>query len=218
MAGTEVACGVAFSGCIRPCIWRPTPPGLIIETTLSTYDGNRATASSSTPPAPCRSAKLVTGSDPGARPMPRSIRPGWAASSSANCSATTSGAWLGSITPPEPTRIQGVAGGLVGADGHEVEDGEEHAGVNVTAPGTLPDHACGSLRHMDAADVDGDLVNILFTEKDILARLEEMASEIEADYEGEDLLIVGVLRGAVMVMADLARSFNRHLEMDWMAA
>ena len=70
---------------------------------------------------------------------------------------------------------------------------------------------------MDAADVDGDLVNILFTEKDILARLEEMAREIEADYEGEDLLIVGVLRGAVMVMADLARSFNRHLEMDWMA-
>ena len=70
---------------------------------------------------------------------------------------------------------------------------------------------------MDAADVDGDLVNILFTEKNILTRLEEMASEIEADYEGEDLLIVGVLRGAVMVMADLARSFNRHLEMDWMA-
>ena len=44
-----------------------------------------------------------------------------------------------------------------------------------------------------------------------------MAREIEKDYEGEDLLIVGVLRGAVMVMADLARAFNRHLEMDWMA-
>ena len=70
---------------------------------------------------------------------------------------------------------------------------------------------------MDAADVDGDLVNILFTEKEILARLEEMAREIEKDYEGHDLLIVGVLRGAVMVMADLARAFDRHLEMDWMA-
>ena len=44
-----------------------------------------------------------------------------------------------------------------------------------------------------------------------------MAEEIEKDYEGEDLLIVGVLRGAVMVMADLARAFNRHVEMDWMA-
>jgi len=41
--------------------------------------------------------------------MPRSIRPGYAASSKANCSATTSGAWLGSITPPEPIRIVLVA-------------------------------------------------------------------------------------------------------------
>jgi hypoxanthine phosphoribosyltransferase len=70
---------------------------------------------------------------------------------------------------------------------------------------------------MDAADVDGDLVNILFTEEDILARIGELAREIEKDYEGEDLLIVGVLRGAVMVMADIARAFNRHVEMDWMA-
>ena len=70
---------------------------------------------------------------------------------------------------------------------------------------------------MEAADVDGDLVNILFTEEDILNRLGEMAKEIERDYEGQDLLIVGVLRGAVMVMADLARAFDRHLEMDWMA-
>jgi hypoxanthine phosphoribosyltransferase len=70
---------------------------------------------------------------------------------------------------------------------------------------------------MDAADVEGDLVNILFTEQDILDRLSEMARQIEHDYEDEDLLIVGVLRGAVMVMADLGRAFNRHVEMDWMA-
>jgi hypoxanthine phosphoribosyltransferase len=70
---------------------------------------------------------------------------------------------------------------------------------------------------MDAADVDGDLVNILFTEEQIQDRLAEMARQIEQDYEGDDLLIVGVLRGAVMVMADLARAFNRHVEMDWMA-
>ncbi len=80
-----------------------------MASTFSTYSGNRATASSVTPPAPCRSAQLVTGSVPGARPMPRSIRPGYAASSSANCSATTRGAWLGSITPPDPTLIRSVA-------------------------------------------------------------------------------------------------------------
>jgi hypoxanthine phosphoribosyltransferase len=70
---------------------------------------------------------------------------------------------------------------------------------------------------MDVADVEGDLVNILFTEEQILDRLGELAKEIEQDYDGQDLLIVGVLRGAVMVMADLARAFGRHVEMDWMA-
>ena len=70
---------------------------------------------------------------------------------------------------------------------------------------------------MDAADVEGDLVEILFTEEQIQARLAELAKQIEADYEGQELLIVGVLRGAVMVMADMARAFGRHVEMDWMA-
>ena len=70
---------------------------------------------------------------------------------------------------------------------------------------------------MDEADVDGDLVNILFTEEQIQGRLRELAAEIEKDYEGHDILLVGVLRGAVMVMADLARAFGRHVEMDWMA-
>src|SRR6478735_5580058 len=70
---------------------------------------------------------------------------------------------------------------------------------------------------MDSSHVENDLVNVLFTEEQIQDRLRELAQEIEADYEGRDILIVGILRGAVMVMADLARSFSRHLEMDWMA-
>ena len=70
---------------------------------------------------------------------------------------------------------------------------------------------------MDAAHVENDLVNVLFTEQQIRDRLGELACEIEREYEGKDLLIVGILRGAVMVMADLARSFARHVEMDWMA-
>src|SRR6187401_2379770 len=70
---------------------------------------------------------------------------------------------------------------------------------------------------MDAADVPDDLVNVLFTEEQIQGRLRELAADIEADYADKDPLIVGILRGAVMVMADLARSFSRHLEMDWMA-
>ena len=70
---------------------------------------------------------------------------------------------------------------------------------------------------MDAKHVEGDLVNVLFTEAEIQDRLEELAVQIEKDYEGQDILLVGVLKGAVMVMADLARHFGRHLEMDWMA-
>ena len=70
---------------------------------------------------------------------------------------------------------------------------------------------------MHASDVADDLVEVLFTEEQIQARVAEMAAEIERDYEGKDLVLVGVLRGAVMIMADLARALNKHVEMDWMA-
>ena len=70
---------------------------------------------------------------------------------------------------------------------------------------------------MDESHVEGDLVEILFTEEQIHARLRELAEQIEKDYDGKDILLVGVLRGAVMVMADLARSLERHVSMDWMA-
>jgi hypoxanthine phosphoribosyltransferase len=70
---------------------------------------------------------------------------------------------------------------------------------------------------MDESHVKGDLVNVLFTEDQIQGRLAELAKEIEGDYAGKEILLVGVLKGAVMVMADLARHFGRHVEMDWMA-
>ena len=44
-----------------------------------------------------------------------------------------------------------------------------------------------------------------------------MAGQIDRDYEGKDLLLVGVLNGAIMVMADLSRAMKSHVEMDWMA-
>src|SRR5919107_1192348 len=70
---------------------------------------------------------------------------------------------------------------------------------------------------MDSSHVEQDLVNVIFTEAQIQERLGQMADQITADYEGRDLLMVGVLRGAVMVMADLSRALPRHVEMDWMA-
>ncbi len=65
--------------------------------------------------------------------------------------------------------------------------------------------------------VEQDLTTTLITEEQIQRRLADLAVDIAADYDGLDLLVVGVLKGAVMVMADLSRALNRHLEMDWMA-
>ncbi|MGN6160176.1 MAG: hypoxanthine phosphoribosyltransferase [Marmoricola sp.] len=70
---------------------------------------------------------------------------------------------------------------------------------------------------MRDADLSDDLVKVLFTEEQIGQRVQELAEEIARDYEGKDLLLVGVLKGAVMVMADLARALDRHVTMDWMA-
>ncbi|MFZ5851295.1 MAG: hypoxanthine phosphoribosyltransferase [Actinomycetota bacterium] len=70
---------------------------------------------------------------------------------------------------------------------------------------------------MDEKDMGPDLARILVTEDRIQARLVELAGEIDRDYEGRDVLLVGVLKGAVMVMADLARALHAPAEMDWMA-
>ena len=70
---------------------------------------------------------------------------------------------------------------------------------------------------MDAADMGSDLAQVLITEEQIAQRLDEMAAQIDADYEGRDLLLVGVLKGAVYVMADLSRRLHRSASMDWMA-
>jgi hypoxanthine phosphoribosyltransferase len=70
---------------------------------------------------------------------------------------------------------------------------------------------------VDAEHVGRDLAETLLTEQQIQNRLAELARAIERDYEGRQLLLVGVLKGAVMVMADLSRHLARHVEMDWMA-
>jgi hypoxanthine phosphoribosyltransferase len=70
---------------------------------------------------------------------------------------------------------------------------------------------------VDSADISGDLSDVLYTKADIEARLAEMAAEIDRDYRGLNPLLVGVLNGAVMVMADLSRALHIDCAMDWMA-
>ena len=70
---------------------------------------------------------------------------------------------------------------------------------------------------MDATDMGSDLQQVLITEEQIGQRLDEMAAQIDADYAGRDPLLVGVLKGAVYVMADLSRRLHMSAPMDWMA-
>jgi hypoxanthine phosphoribosyltransferase len=70
---------------------------------------------------------------------------------------------------------------------------------------------------VDATDLGSDLEQVLITPDRLQQRVAELASQIDADYAGRELLLVGVLKGAVMVMADLARAMRLPVHMDWMA-
>lgn len=70
---------------------------------------------------------------------------------------------------------------------------------------------------MDISDSSVEYSRVLFTEEEIAAKVKELAAAVDADYEGEDLLLVGVLKGAMMIMADLSRELKTPVEIDWMA-
>lgn len=70
---------------------------------------------------------------------------------------------------------------------------------------------------MEFSDVEQEITKVVLTEDEIKAIIAGLARRIEADYAGTLPLLVGVLRGAVMVMADLARELRIPIEMDWMA-
>ena len=70
---------------------------------------------------------------------------------------------------------------------------------------------------MDASHLGADLEKVLIDEAGIASKIRELAAQVDADYAGKDLLLVGVLKGAVMLMADLSRALASPIEMDWMA-
>lgn len=71
--------------------------------------------------------------------------------------------------------------------------------------------------NMQAKDMGADLEKILIDEPEIQKRLGELAAEIDRDYRNKKLILLGVLKGAVMVMADLCRKMELSPPMDWMA-
>jgi hypoxanthine phosphoribosyltransferase len=70
---------------------------------------------------------------------------------------------------------------------------------------------------VDLEAVKGDIERVIVTEEQLQTRIKELAIEVGKDYEGKDLLLVGVLKGAVMAVADFSRALQRHVDMDWMA-
>lgn len=62
-----------------------------------------------------------------------------------------------------------------------------------------------------------DVARVLFSKEDIAARVADIGAQVTADYAGADLVVVSVLRGAAIFMADLVRAIDLPLEMDFMA-
>jgi hypoxanthine phosphoribosyltransferase len=70
---------------------------------------------------------------------------------------------------------------------------------------------------VDLTAVGTDVERVIVTEEQLRSKVAELAARIDVDYKDRDLLLVGVLKGAIMAMADLTRAMQRHIDMDWMA-
>jgi hypoxanthine phosphoribosyltransferase len=67
------------------------------------------------------------------------------------------------------------------------------------------------------SELDADIDDVIVTAEQIQAKTTELAKQIDADYDDREPLLVGVLKGAVMFMSDLARVLERPSTMEFMA-
>jgi hypoxanthine phosphoribosyltransferase len=67
------------------------------------------------------------------------------------------------------------------------------------------------------SELDADIEEVVVSAEQIEERITELAKEIDADYEGREPLLVGILKGAAMFMSDLARALERPTRMEFMA-
>ena len=70
---------------------------------------------------------------------------------------------------------------------------------------------------MDLSKVSDQITKVLVTEEQINSKVAELAAELDKKYADKNVLLVGVLKGAVMFMADLSRAMQIPAQMDWMA-
>ncbi|MBF1053200.1 MAG: hypoxanthine phosphoribosyltransferase, partial [Peptostreptococcus sp.] len=61
------------------------------------------------------------------------------------------------------------------------------------------------------------LTGVMLSQEEIENKVTELAKQIEKDYEGQDLLLVGILKGASVFVADLMRKINLNVNIDFMS-
>ena len=59
-------------------------------------------------------------------------------------------------------------------------------------------------------------INILINKAKLEKRIEEIAKQIEKDYEGKEIVLIGILKGSVMFMAELAKKIRNNVILDFM--
>ena len=71
--------------------------------------------------------------------------------------------------------------------------------------------------HLVSVQDDDEIGDILVPAEDLERRVRELAAEVSADYQGKDLVLIGVLKGAVFFLSDLMRHLDVPCEVDFMA-
>lgn len=62
-----------------------------------------------------------------------------------------------------------------------------------------------------------NITGVLFSEEEIKNKTKELAEQIEKDFNGEDIFVIGVLKGSFVFVADLIRNFKSNVELDFMS-
>ena len=65
--------------------------------------------------------------------------------------------------------------------------------------------------------MENDILNVLISEEELAKKVQEIGAQISKDYEGKNLMMVSVLKGSVVFMADLMRAVTVPAEIDFMS-
>jgi len=124
----------------------------------------------------------------------------------------------GPVSLPGGVRCRRTRGVLVFDLPHRAR--VRHAGsrVETVRQGTLPVGGGGESMGLDRSLwYSDDIERVLLSEQQIRERIDELAQDVARDYNGKDLMLVAVLKGAAMFLADFARALPNRVEIDFMA-